>query len=415
MKKTGYITLLKNKTFLKVWLSQLISLVTAYMLNFVLMDRIYAATRSTIAVGFFWGFYILPSATLGPFSGVFIDYLSKKRIFVITNLLQAFVVLLYLGVNLHKIWPIYTIVLSYSFCDEFFNPAVAAFLPTIVKKNQLPAANSLYLLTTQGCLIIGFMIGGALLRLFSFTGLPFLVASIFLLMASGLGSLIPSDKPALKRKFQLGFKEFWADLTEGYQFIKGEPKVLLPMGLLFGLQIILGIGLILLPSISQEHLKIQFADSSFAIVVPALLGAILGGVLSERLLKKYLKRFLIIGGLYLLGFSVLLLGFLPFLVGSPGNFVSLLAIILGIACVGIYVPLQTLVQEHTPFDIRGRVFGTLSTLITLAAAIPVLITITLVDFLGISLILFLIGGMLVLLASYAARGKYGIIPADNRS
>ena len=413
MRKTGYISLLKNKTFLKVWLAQLLSLTTANMLNFILMDRIYSTTRSTVAVGLFWGFYILPSATLGPFVGVFLDYLSKKKIFIFSNLIQAFVVLFYLGVET-RIWTIYTIVLLYSFCDEFFNPAVGAFLPAIVKKPELPAANGLYLLTTHSALILGFLGGGIILRYFHFARLPFVLSSLLLLLAAGLSSFIAADKPALKRKPQAGLKDFLQDLVEGYQFIRGEAKILFPTILLAGLQVVIGIGVILLPSISQDHLEIMFADSAFAIVVPGILGAMIGSFLVEKLLKRYLKRVLIISGLYLSGFAVLILAMAPILANNSGYFGAVFALTAGIAVAAMLIPLQTLVQEHTPFDIRGRVFGTLSTLVTLAAAVPVLVTTTLVDFLGIFWVLFLMGLMLVFLASYAARGKYGIIPANNR-
>ena len=413
MKKTGYITLLKNKTFLKVWLSQLISLVTAYMLNFVLIDRIYTATGSTIAVALFWGFHILPSATLGPFVGVFVDYLSKKRIFVISSFLQVLVVLLYLGVG-QKIWPLYTIVLLYSFCDEFFNPAVGAFLPSIVKKQELPVANSLFLFTSQFSTIFGFLAGGLILKFSPFVWLPFGLASFLLLAAVWLTSSIPQDKPALARKPQAGLKDFWQDLIEGYQFMRQESKVLFPILLLVGLQVIGGIVMILLPSISQDHLGIKFSDSSFMIVIPGILGGILGVVMAEKLLKKYLKRFLIIFGLYALGLATLVLTVIPWLVKSPGYFSPLFSLVMGLAAVTIFVPLKTLVQENTPFDVRGRVFGTLSMLVTLAAAVPVLIATTLVDILGISSVLFIMGAGLILLASYSARGKYGIISNNHR-
>jgi len=414
MKKTSYTTLLKNKTFMKVWVSQLISLTTAYMLNFILVDRIYTATNSTIAVALFWGFHILPSATLGPFVGVFIDYLSKKKIFVISSFFQALIVLLYLGVG-QKIWPLYTIVLLYSFCDEFFNPAVGAFLPAIVKKKELPIANSLFLFTTQSSVVFGFLIGGLVLKLSPFVWLPFALAFILLLMAAWLTGSIPQDKPALVRKPQAGLKDFWQDLIEGYQFMRRESRVLFPILLLVGLQVIGGIGMILLPSISQDHLGIRFSDSAFMIIIPGILGGIIGVLMAERLLKKYLKRFLIIFGLYAMGLTTLLLATVPWLFRSPGYFSPLFSLVLGLATVAIFMPLKTLVQENTPFDIRGRVFGTLSMLVTLAAAIPVLIATTLVDILGIASVLFIMGAGLVLLASYSARGKYGIIPNNHRS
>lgn len=87
--KTSFATVLKNKDFLKIWGAQLVSLICANMLVFILMGRIYQNTGSTIAVGLLWGFDILPSAILGPFIGVFLDYLDKKKILIFSSLIQA--------------------------------------------------------------------------------------------------------------------------------------------------------------------------------------------------------------------------------------------------------------------------------------------------------------------------------------
>ncbi len=147
--KTTFIEVIKNRQFLKVWTSQFFSQLTANMLNFVLIVKIYEATQSTVAIGIFLAIYAAPSVFLGLFSGAFIDLLSKRKVLLLTNLSQALIVLLYLGIG-NKIWPIYTIVLLYSICDEFFTPAEASTIPAIVKKENLPAANTLFLFTLHG-------------------------------------------------------------------------------------------------------------------------------------------------------------------------------------------------------------------------------------------------------------------------
>ena len=412
--KTTFVTVLKNREFLKVWAAQLISLVCAYMLCFILMGRVYQVTGSTIAVGLLWGFYILPSATLGPFVGVFLDYLDKKKILIYSSLIQSFVVLLYLGVT-QKIWPLYTIVLLYSFCDEFFNPAVAVLIPSLVKKKELAAANSIFLFTTQSSFVLGFLIGGLMLKFLGFSRFPFILASILLLLAALIASLLVWKESIPKRRVEVSLSGFWQELVRGYNFMKNEPKILFPMMLLGGLQIIIGMGLILIPSISRTILSIDFADSSFIIVVPAVSGVILGGLLVERIIKKFLKRVLIINGLFLSGISVLVIGLILPLLWFPAIFGSFLAFLMGIAFVLMYIPLRVLIQENTPFRVRGRVFGTLNTLITIAAAVPVLATVTLVDILGVKLVLTTAGIGLIALAFYAARGKYGILPTYRRS
>lgn len=412
--KTTFATVLKNKDFLKIWGAQLVSLICANMLAFILMGRVYQVTGSTIAVGLLWGFYILPSAILGPFIGVFLDYLDKKKILIFSSLVQSFVVLLYLGVS-EKIWPLYTIILLYSFCDEFFNPAIAVLLPSLVKKRELAAANSIFLFTTQGSFVLGFLIGGLMLKFLGFSRYPFLAASILLVFAAILASLLKWKKPIPERKIEASLTGFWQQLAKGYNFIKNEPKILFPMMLLGGLQIILGMGLILIPSISKDILAIDFADSSYVIILPAVIGAILGSFLVERMIKKHLKRILIINGLFLLGISVLITGFILPLIWFPAVFGSFLAFLIGIAFVLMFVPLRVLIQENTPFVVRGRVFGTLSTLITLAGATPVLGAVTLVDILGVKLVITIGGIGLIILAIYAARGKYGILPNYHRS
>lgn len=412
MKKSGFTTLLKNRNFLKLWGVQSTSLVCSYMLVFILMGRIYQATGSTMAVGLLWGFYILPSVVLGLFIGVFLDYFSKKDVLVFSNLFQALIVLFFLGIG-QEVWPIYTLVLLYSLCDEFFNPAVGVLLPSLVRKRELPAANGFFLFTTQGSLVLGSLIGGLILRFFNKMWFPFILASIFLFLATLLASFLKRDKP-VPQKLEASITGFGGDLVEGYSFIKNEPKVLFPVVLLAGLQIILGMSLILLPTISSSILKIEFADSPLILIIPAILGAILGSFVVERTLRKYLKRVLIINGLLFLGISILILGFVP-AIRFLAVIGALLAFLAGASFVLMLIPLQVLVQENTPFDIRGRVFSTLNTLITLAAVIPVLTTVTLVDVIGVRLILTISGLGLITLALYAARGRYGILPTYYRT
>jgi MFS family permease len=89
----------------------------------------------------------------------------------------------------------------------------------------------------------------------------------------------------------------------------------------------------------------------------------------------------------------------PYLVALPIFF------ILGTGLVLIFIPLQTLIQEYTPFNVRGRVFGALNTMINLGAVLPLLFTATLVDLFGLRFILLMTGTFIILLGVFAKKRR----------
>ncbi|MCJ7792502.1 MAG: MFS transporter [Candidatus Marinimicrobia bacterium] len=404
MTKTTFLVVLKNRHFLKLWLSQALSQLTANMLNFILIVKVYEATGSTVAVGLLLALYVAPSLFLGLFAGAFIDLWSKRKILVITNLAQALIVLLYLGIG-SKIWPIYSIVLLYSICDEFFNPTQAALLPALVKKDHFPAANSFFFFTLHGAFLIGYSIGGPIIKTFGMRS-PFLLASFFLWMATLATFFLPKDKPRKKWNIERGFGEIAEDVKEGYSFIKNEPRVLIPIGLYVLTQILLATVVILFPSYSQNVLGIDIRDAGLVLILPAGLGAIMGSILVERLIKKLGKRILITSGIFGAAFGLLSLALIVPLVPMASQFASLTMVLLGMTAIMINIPAQTMLQENTPFNIRGRVFGVLGALVTVAAAIPVFVTAALVDILGVNWIVFIISILTFTLGFLSLRKKY---------
>ncbi|HUV42949.1 MAG TPA: MFS transporter [Patescibacteria group bacterium] len=404
MKKTTFLAVLKNKDFLKLWLSQSLSQLTANMLNFILIVKIYEATGSTVAVGLLFALYVAPSLFLGLFTGAFIDLWSKRKILILTNLSQALIVLLYLGVG-SKAWPIYSIVLLYSLCDEFFNPSQAAILPALVKKEHFPAANSFFFFTMHGAFLIGYSMGGPVIKILGQRS-PFVLASIFLFIATLATYLLPKDKPRRKWDLEKGFGEIAEDIKEGYNFIKNEHRVLIPIGLYVLTQILLATVVILFPSYSQNVLGIDIRDAGLILILPAGFGAILGSVFIERSIRKLGKRVLISLGIFgsSLGLMSLALVVPRIPLATLAAFITMA--VLGFAAIMVNIPAQTLIQENTPFDVRGRVFGVIGSLVTVAAAIPVFVTAALVDLIGVTWIVFIISSVVFALGLLSLRKKY---------
>lgn len=406
MKKSPFFEVIKLTNFRRIWGSQIFSQVTLNFINFVIILRIFEATHSTVAVSLVWVFYAIPAILLGPFSGTIVDLFQKRKILMYTTFFEAFIVLCYLLVK-HKLWPIYSVIFLYSLVNQLYIPAEASTLPWVVSKNLLPVANSFFLFTIYGAFLIGFGLAGPVVKLIG-REVPFILGFLSLIIASLLVSNLPKEE-GKKGKIR-DIQDFWIKVKEGYLFIKSQPTILFPLLLLVFSQVIIGVIAVLSPSLATEILAIDLLDAGPALVLPAGFGAVIGVLgVTSLLRKKVRKKKIISFGLFLSAVSLLSIAtVVPFL-GNLRALVAMgIAFLLGIGLVSLIVPVQTLLQEKTPEDKRGRVFGVLGFAVTLASILPVLLTATIADILGVNFILGIIAIIIGAVWIYSLREPYEI-------
>ena len=418
-KKLFFKDLLKNKNLRMLLISQLCSNITASTLLFTLINFIFEKSQSTIMVGILLFLYYLPSGVLGILSGTIIDKSNRKKILVFSNLIQAFVALLFLFIN-YRPFLAYLIILLYSSLDEFFNPTVGTIIPNIVKKEDLGSANAIWFFASQGSLILGSLTAGLLLKFLHNINFIFPTASAFLLLATLCSALIPEKVINQNKKYpsitlRFNFLEFWEDVKQGYNFVCQKKIILFPILLLAGAEVIIGIATAIIPAFSQI-LHIPFADASFFVITPTILGGLFGAWAVSRKIKtkKVRKKELIFGGLTIYSILLILITVATF-IPQPVPFVAPLLFLAGFSFIFIIIPVQTLIQENAPLDIRGRVYGILSTLIAFAAFIPSLIAVSLVDLLGIRLILFSIGAGLLCFLYFVRKNQQKLFAQLNHN
>lgn len=402
-----FLETLKIKNFLKIWGSQLLSQITVNLINFILILQIFEKTQSTVAISLFWFFWSIPAIIIGPLSGTLIDLWGTRRILILTNLFQSLIILLYLLVK-DSVWPIYTILMIYSISNQFYLPAEAATLPSVVPKKLLSTANSLFLFTSYISLVIGFGLAGILVRLLGYQ-IPFLMGSLFLVF----GALIVWQLPQITFIKPTGkidsskFQEFLGKLVEGYNFLKTSPTVLFPLLLLVFSQIIIVMLFVLGPALVVKILNIPFVRIGEMFILPGALGAIVGMGLTVKLLKKIRKRYLIHIGLFLSSFAlfglVLIVPYLPHLFKIFGQMG--LGFLAGLAFSLFTIPTQTLLQEKTPIELRGRVFGVLGFLITLVSVFPVLFAATIGEVLGERWMILILAMAVFTLGLFSLKGE----------
>src|SRR3989339_453470 len=383
-----------SKNFKLLWTSQMLSQVTVNMMNFLFLARIYTVTGSSIATSLLWISYALPAIFFGPIGAATVDLINRKKILVVTNLLQALTVLAYIFLHKESIFLLYAVVIVYSLLNQFYVPAESATLPSVVSRKKLAHANSLFFLTQQASLITGFGLAGIIQKIIGFNG-SLILCSVFLFIAFISVYFLPNLAPIRKipENFEDLLRTFFDHIIEGYRFIKNKKTVLYPLSLLFLIQVSLTMIIINLPIIAGEILKVSISYVGLLVVVPAGVGAILGSIYVNRLIKNgWRKKKIIDISLLVIVISVFTISLGLSYVPSVIRFITgpILVTLVGVGFVGVNIPTLTYLQEVTPEWLRGRVFGNLWFLITIATIFPVMFSGVISEFFGVRTLLTLL-------------------------
>lgn len=179
-----------------MWLSQISSQVAANMLTFALILHIYDLTKSLTTISLVMIASAIPSVILGPFSGVVTDKFRYKNVLIYTLLLRFFVVLLLIPAA-HNTLAILEIIFIMSAIGQFFAPAELSTIPLIIPKERLVGANSIYMTTMYGALIVGYGLAGPLQVILGSKVLFLLIAFLFALAAISVFSMSEFGKENL--------------------------------------------------------------------------------------------------------------------------------------------------------------------------------------------------------------------------
>src|SRR5436309_5074678 len=157
----GFLTLLKKKTFLRLWLAQLISMTILNASNYALLVLIEEVTGSTTLVGLAIICFSLPALLLGAPAGVYVDRMNKRRVLWGSNCLRAiatFVFVISLLINRQMLLPVYLLTFFISSIGQFFTPAEGSAIPMLVSEEELMPALSLFNITFMLSQALGFIL-----------------------------------------------------------------------------------------------------------------------------------------------------------------------------------------------------------------------------------------------------------------
>ncbi len=396
-----------NRGFVALWSAQVVSQLGSNMVLAALMAVVFESTRSNTANAVLILTFLVPAVLFSAVAGVIVERTDARLIMLASNVLRALGTLLFIVVG-GNVGLILIINLFIATVTAFFAPAELTALPRIVDRRHLMAANSVFVLTVNATFAVGFgFFGPLLLKLTGPTAVYVIVAAMFGLAALAIIPL-PAVPPEARGKAGAAagraFRAVLDELNEGIAFIRRTPRIawsLVYLGIAASLIGVMGaIG----PGFATEILRLS-AQDFFFIMGPAGLGAVLGILVLNAYGRKVPKRLLIDVALLAMGMTLLALAIVKPVTGflSPaaheieGNLPDMLAPVLsliavvvviavtaGIEYAFVAIPSQTALQEELPPDVRGRIFGILNTLLSLASFLPVIAAPAAADILNIA-------------------------------
>jgi predicted MFS family arabinose efflux permease len=380
---SAMLTVLRQRNFALLWLGGLISMTGNWLLVVALPFYVYERTGSVVATTAIIMVRAVPSILLGSVAGVFVDRWDRRRTMIVTNLLQAGIVLLLLLVRSGDwLWIVYVMAFLETAVSRFFGPAEGALLPRLVGEEHLVAANSLNALNDNIARLGGPALGGALLL---WQGLPavvivdsasYLVAAllIFLVRSPSTHSDAQVETVDAARSAWVGV---WREWLSGIRLVKTNAVV----GSLF-----LVIAVQTLADGTLNALVVPFVDEVLhaeAVVFGWLITAQGIGGLVGGFFVGWLGR--AVPASHLLGFGLSIVGTLTLvLVNLPSIPVALMVgALIGPPMMAAMVSQQTLLQTSVPDAYRGRILAAAGTTQSLLRLAGLGLSATLADALGI--------------------------------
>ena len=415
------VDVLRIRPFLLLWLSQVATQIGGNMVLFGLTIIVYEGTRSNTAVSLLLLTFLAPAVLFSAVAGVFVDRLDRRLVLIATNVVRVALFAL-MFVFTDTLAVIFLLNLLVSTATVFFVPAESSMIPVVVPRKLLLSANSLFVLTLNASFAVGFALLGPLVVNLLSAEAVLLVVAVFYLMASVFCLALPAAPPpsGTGLTFDTVFSTAGtaiegtvAEFKEGLVYIRDHPSIRWSLSYLAITASLIGILGVLGPDFATEVLGLRTQD--FVIVVLPLAIGVVGGVL---ILNAYggmfSRRRIIEVGLVSLGILLAILA----VAGPIARFlqeqtaedlpdlssaISLLTIVIvlagaaGISYAFVAITSQTELQEDLHEDVRGRVFGVLNMLISVASLLPIVIIGPIADLAGTTTIIVIVAITILLL------------------
>ncbi|HEY7527153.1 MAG TPA: MFS transporter [Candidatus Limnocylindria bacterium] len=404
---SGAGSVFRNRSFVLLWTAQLLSQLANNMVLAALMATVVAATGSNTANAVLILTFLVPAVIFSAVAGVFVERSDARLIMLAANLLRGvgMVLFIFVGANVALILFINLLVATVT---AFFAPAELTAIPRIVDRRNLMAANSVFVLTINATFAIGFGFLGPLLLTTAGADAVYVVVAVMFGLAAAAIVPLPACRPertALPQPSSAAhaLRAVYDQVIEGIGFVRANRRIAWSLAYLGIAASLIGVMGAIGPGFATDILLLRPQDFFF-VMGPAGLGAVMGILFLNAYGKSLPRRLVIDVGLVAMGVTLIGLAlvkpittFLGPAFGPIQNslpetlspIISLIALVVVIAVTAgveyafVAIPSQTALQEELPTGVRGRIFGILNTLLSVASFLPVLIAPAAADLLNL--------------------------------
>ena len=406
------LALLRRRDFGLLWTGGLVSVAGDWVLRAALPFFVYERTGSTIATAGMIAAELAPAVLLGSVAGVFVDRWDRKRVLVVSNLLEAAAVsLLLLVPHGGPLWVVYAVAAVQSSVAAFGTPAETALLPTLVEREHLLAANALNALNNRLGRLLGLPLGGALLGYLGLDAVVLVDCASFL----GAALLIAPIRAPRRPRAEDGdvaaaasaWASFWHEWIDGLRLVRRE-RTIAVLFFVFGL---MTFGGTMFDPLTVAWVRDVLGGGpqvySGLMTVHAVAG-IAGSLLVARLGRRLSPRELMGWGSLAAAAALLVKFNVPLL-----PLAIALSAFGGVTSVASAVGAETVAQQSVSDEYRGRVFGSLGATLSLLSLAGAFVggalgeVVGTVPMLNVAAALTALAGVVVLRALGRERGPTG--------
>lgn len=389
------ISVLRIPSFFFLVISEFFSQFAMNLLNFIVLIVAFQLSGSNLAVAGAILACTLPSVFFGVIAGVFVDKWNKKKVLVYTNILRAIVVFPLIFVS-QELFAIYLLTFLVSLITQFFVPAETPIIPHLIPKKLLLPANAIFSMGIYGSLVVAYALSGPLLLVLGKTNVFIFVTFLFVISAFFAYLVkIKYKEPLKKQEINIS-----REIKDSIALMRSNKHVFHSMFLLVLVQTLILIIAVIGPGYATGILNISVEKFPLLFVTPAVIGMAIGAVLVGNFLHNKSKTGLTKIGLLVIGIILVLIAMLPRFVNyDPVDIMVFLAVFLGFALAFIFIPSNTIIQEETTDEQRGKIYGSLNNLVGIVSLIPVLGVGVLADRIGVATVISFIGIGVVVIAA----------------
>lgn len=380
--------LLKIRDFRYLWTAQVVSDFGDNLTTLTLMILIQRITGSTVALAGLLISMTLPALVIGTISGVYVDRFDRKKLMIVSDVLRAVVVLMFLFARTEEMVPvIYVLAFTQSAVGTLFRPARGAFLPAIVGEEKLLAANSVSQTSMVLFNVLGTATAGLIAAASETLGAAFILDAItFLVSALLVSRITTSGVPE-----RAAGDKVWSELKGGFKVMLGSRHL---RGVIISVSVLmLGLGAVNVLMVPFLLGDLGVSEAFFgAIEASQVAGMVISGAAVAVLAARLKPSSLISLGLVGIGITVGAIGGLT-VIWQLMAVLFLVGLSVGPTQAGMSTLSQTLVED----SMRGRVGGVLNALISGATVLSMGLAGVLAAAIGTRNV-FLLAGVLALFA-----------------